>query len=71
MEMDNKEAATQRLADDLITGAAAIAQELGTSRRQVYHLAATKRLPIGRWGKTLIAFRSEIRRAVRRSITAA
>jgi hypothetical protein len=66
MEMDDKEAAKQqRLADDLLYGAAKIAEELGTTRRQAYHLAATKRLPIGRWGKVLFAFRSELRRAAK------
>ena len=68
MEMDDKEAAKQqRLADDMLYGAAAIAEELGTTRRQAYHLAATGRLPIGRWGKVLFAFRSQLRRVARSS----
>jgi hypothetical protein len=60
-----KEAAKQaeRLADDLLNGAAEIADFLGTNVREVYHLAKTKRLPIGRLGKKLIASRSKLRRA--------
>ena len=64
MEVDSKDIAKQRLADDLLTGAAAIAEELGTTRRQVYHLAKTKRVPIGRWGRILVASKKELRRAV-------
>jgi hypothetical protein len=71
MEDSNKEPAKQRIADDLCYGAASIAKELGTTRRQVYHLAATERVPIGRWGKTLIAFRSELRRSLAKKLTAA
>jgi hypothetical protein len=63
--MENIKEPRQRIADDLIIGAPAIAEELGTTQRQVYHLAATKRVPIGRWGKRLFAFRSELLRAVK------
>jgi hypothetical protein len=70
METDYKEPARSRIADDLLHGATAIAEELGVSTRQVYHLAQTKRVPIGRWGRTLIAFRSELRRAAK-TLTAA
>jgi hypothetical protein len=59
-----------RLADDLLCGAAAIAEELGCNEREVYHLHKTKRLPIASLGKKLIAFRSQLRRAAK-ALTAA
>jgi hypothetical protein len=72
MEMDNKEAAKQaeRLADDLLDGGAEIAdflRELGlrANTREVYHLHKTRRLPIGRLGRKLIASRSQLRRATK------
>jgi hypothetical protein len=71
METD-KEAAkpVDRLADDLLDGGRAIAEFLGTNTREVYHLAKTQRLPIGRLGRKLIASRSQLRRAAK-AITAA
>jgi hypothetical protein len=76
MEMD-KEAAkpADRLADDLLDGGAEIAGflcELGlrANTREVYHLAKTKRLPIGRLGRKLIASRSGLRRAAKALIAA-
>jgi len=59
-----------RVADDLLVGAYAIADELGLSIRSVYWLRATKRLPIRKLGKNLIASRNELRRAAKR-LTAA
>ena len=56
-----------RLADDLLIGAKAIADELGFTAMQVYHLArkgGKTGLPIGRLGKTLIASRAKLRRAL-------
>ena len=53
----------ERLADDLLIGAPAIAAELGTNIAAVYYLAKTKKLPIGRLGKNLIASRKKLRRA--------
>ena len=65
--MENQEAAKQadRLADDLLNGAAEIAAFLGTNTREIYHLHKTKRLPIGRLGRKLIATRSQLRRAAK------
>jgi hypothetical protein len=65
--MDDQEAAKRadRLADDLLAGGAAIAEELGTSVREVYHLHKTQRLPIGRLGRKLIASRNQLRRAAK------
>jgi hypothetical protein len=70
--METKEAAKQadRLADDLLDGGAEIAAFLGTNVREVYHLAKTQRLPIGRLGRKLIASRSQLRRAAK-ALTAA
>jgi hypothetical protein len=53
----------ERLADDLLVGAAAIAQELGISQDAVYYIHRKKRLPVGKLGKNLIASRSKLRRA--------
>ena len=60
MESMDKEAAKQSetLASDLLNGAAEIAQFLGTNAREVYHLAKTQRLLIGRLGRKLIAFKA-------------
>lgn len=53
----------ERLADDLLIGARAIAAELGVEVHAVYYIAKTGTLPIGRIGKNLIASRSKLRRA--------
>jgi hypothetical protein len=53
----------ERLADDLLVGAAAIAHELGISEDAVYYIHRKKRLPIGKLGKNLIATRTKLRRA--------
>jgi hypothetical protein len=53
----------QKLADDLLLGARAIADELGLDEHAVYYLAKMKRLPIGKLGKNLIASRTTLRRA--------
>lgn|SRR5688572_30189851 len=48
------------LADDLLEGADEIAEFGDWSRRQVYHLAQTRRLPVFRLGSTLCARKSRI-----------
>jgi len=53
----------ERLADDLLIGAPAIADELGVEEHVVYYLAKMKRLPIGRLGRNLIASRRKLRKA--------
>ena len=65
--MDDQQAARQvdRLADDLLAGGREIAEFLGTSVREVYHLHATQRLPIGRLGRKLIASRRQLTRAAK------
>ena len=59
-----------RVAADLLVGASAIADELGVSVRAVYLLRQTKRLPIRKLGKNLIASRHQLRRATK-ALTAA
>jgi hypothetical protein len=70
--MDDQQTAKRAdlLADDLLSGAAEIAEFLGTNPREVYHLVKTQRLPIGRLGRKLLASRSQLRRAAK-ALTAA
>jgi len=75
MEMDQEAARAADRLDDLLDGGAEIAdflRELGlrANTREVYHLHKTKRLPIGRLGRKLIASRSQLRRAAK-ALTAA
>lgn len=60
---DENSKSQEKLADDLLIGAVAIAQELGVTVPAVYHIVRKGRLPIGRLGKNLIASRSKLRRA--------
>jgi hypothetical protein len=53
----------ERLADDLLFGARAIAEELGMSVDNIYYIARTRKLPIGRLGKNLIASRRRLKAA--------
>jgi hypothetical protein len=66
MDTAEKEAAGQsdRLADDLLHGAAEIAEFLGTNTREIYLLAQTKRVPIGRLGRKLFASKRALSRSV-------
>jgi hypothetical protein len=48
------------LADDLPEGADEITKFGGWSRRQIYHLAQTRRLPVFRLGSTLRARKSRV-----------
>jgi hypothetical protein len=55
------------LADDLLYGAAAIAEYLfgdRKKRRRVYHLNATGRLPLGRMGEVLVGRKSTLTKHV-------
>ena len=65
MEQHTEAPAPDRLAEDLLIGADAIAEFLGVSRKSVYHLASRKRLPVGHLGKNLIASKTKLRRAIR------
>jgi hypothetical protein len=55
----------ERVADDILRGAAAIAAELGCGREGVYYLHRMQRYPISKLGKMLIASRRQLRRAHR------
>ncbi len=65
-----EERRANRVADDLLVGAFAIAEELGVPVRSVYTLRAMQRLPIRKLGKNLIASKNALRRAAK-SLTAA
>jgi hypothetical protein len=54
----------QRIADDLLWGAASIGEEIGRTEAEVYNLHRAKRIPIGKCGKTLIASRKALKRAL-------
>jgi hypothetical protein len=60
-EQTEQKAAT--LADDMLVGAPAIAAFLGIKPKAVYYLARSKRVPIGKLGKNLIASKRKLRRA--------
>ena len=51
----------KRIGDDLIRGAAAIAQELGEPLRRVYHLLETGQIPAFRLGGRWYVRRSSLR----------
>jgi hypothetical protein len=71
MELDQEAAKpVDRLADDLLNGGPEIADFLGCPLREVYHLARTRRLPIGRLGRKLFASRAQLRRAAKALTTA-
>ena len=55
----------ERIADDVLIGARAIAEEIGEDENCIYYLHKTQRLPIGKLGKNLIATRTGLRRALR------
>jgi hypothetical protein len=57
------ESQSSRIADDLLIGAAAIAEELGVEIHQIHYLYRMKRLPIGRLGKHYIASKKKLRNA--------
>jgi hypothetical protein len=52
------------LGSDIITGADAIAAEMGISARSVYHLAKTKRIPVFTLGTKLAARKSTLRKFI-------
>ncbi len=51
-----------RIADDLIHGVNALAEETGLTARSIYHQAAKGEIPFTRLGKTMIFSRSKVRR---------
>jgi hypothetical protein len=62
--MEIKDQKAERLADDLLYGASAIADFLGVTEMQVYHWVRKDRIPVGKMGKTLIASRRQLRKAI-------
>lgn len=57
--------------DDLLWGAAAVAQFLGVSLDRVYYLIRTKRLPIAKLGrKSIVASKKKLRRALADTLAA-
>ena len=58
--------ASDRLADDMLLGAEAIAAELGVEPSQIYYIHRMRLLPIGKLGKQLIASRRKLRGAAAR-----
>jgi hypothetical protein len=54
----------QSLADDLLTGAKAIAEYVGWPERRIYYSAEKGHLPIKHVGATLVARRSALDRAL-------
>jgi len=55
----------ERPADDILIGAPAIAAFLGVSKKRLYYYVSKKRLPVGKFGKNLIASKAKLRRAIR------
>jgi hypothetical protein len=53
----------ERLGDDLLFGAQAIAEFVGVEIHQIHYLYRMKRLPIGRLGKRYVASKRKLRRA--------
>ena len=54
---------TGRLSDDLLFGAEAIAAELGLKPAQIYYIHKSKKLPISKFGRMLVASRRKLQRA--------
>jgi len=55
----------ERVGDDLLVGAEAIADEMNMETHAVYYAHQKKLLPIKKWGKHLVASRSQLRRTAR------
>jgi hypothetical protein len=68
--MENIDKRKETVAEDMLHGADEIAAFLGVSVAQVYHYARLKRLPIGKFGKNLIASRKQLQRAFNKLTTA-
>jgi hypothetical protein len=58
------ESQTDRIGDDLLIGAQAIADELVVEPYQVNYIYRTKKLPIGKFGKQYIASKKKLRSAL-------
>jgi hypothetical protein len=66
---------SKQMRDRLLVGASEIANALSeefereVTESEVYYIAKTKKLPIGRFGKNLIATRDKLRRAIAAALT--
>jgi hypothetical protein len=63
--MENPQPPQDRVGDDLLFGAPAIAAEMKMKEHEVYYARRKGLLPIGKFGKLLIASKSKLRRAAR------
>ncbi len=63
MDILETEPQGDRIGDDLLFGAIAIADELGVEPHQVNYIYKTRKLPIGKMGKMYIASKRQLRRA--------
>ncbi len=54
-----------KLADDLLLGGRAIAEELGINEDKLHYWIKKGRIPVGHIGKTMIARRSELQKAIK------
>jgi hypothetical protein len=64
--MENpKQSPQDRVGDDLLIGATAIAVEMNMSESEIYYARKKRLLPIGKLGSLLIASKHQLRRAAR------
>ena len=63
MDILETEPQGDRIGDDLLFGAIAIADELRVKPHQVNYIYKTRKLPIGKMGKMYIASKRQLRRA--------
>jgi hypothetical protein len=59
--VDTKEATAEPLRDDLIWGIKGIAEEIGKSERQAFHLVDTGAIPAAKVGGRIVASRARLR----------
>jgi hypothetical protein len=60
-ELNAKDAPAESLRDDLIWGIKGIAEEIGKSERQAFHLVDTGAIPAAKVGGRIVASRSRLR----------
>jgi hypothetical protein len=70
-ELGTKDLATEPLRDDLIWGIRGIAEEIGKSERQAFHLVDTGQIPAAKVGGRIVASRARLREHFRALLNAA
>ncbi len=60
-ELGTREAGAEALRDDLIWGIRGIAEEIGKSERQAFHLVDTGQIPAAKVGGRVVASRARLR----------